>query len=535
LAILAAFVCYGRAAENSLTTTTQTKTKSQKPLKQTRISVSRETTAILGPLWENGAVDYFAALDQRESRGITGKNNAAILYWQAIGPARVHEAIRGTFFKRLGITPPPDKGNYFISINERAKRLAKVPAGRLGLTDEELDIIARLWEQLEKAEGTKWTRDDFPDLAEWLDINRRQLDLIVEATGRPRYYAPPIYPRSELSDAFLPFFGGLSPMPYSRQVGRAIVCRAMLRLGEGNATSTRIELLAAHRLARLAGGRVTLAGYRIESSACAGDAVLAHSGALSAKQALEFRSELEKMGHMPPLAKKIDREERFEFLNSIYYLEYTRAAYMIGFREKSSKTLWFLSNILVDHFIDWEHVMRTANQFYDRSVEAHRMPTRADRIEAIARIEDELRERTKQHREIGPFIGSLIRHGTCRRTVSEHMSIILLNLLMSGTRMWQNSSDRSAAKFELTRIAFALAAYRSDHKEFPTRLTQLTPKYIAKLPRDPFTDGTFIYKSGRTGYTLYSVGPNECDDNGQTYGQGTNADDIVVRTPSQQE
>jgi hypothetical protein len=42
-------------------------------------SVSKETTAITGPLHDDGSVDYVAALNQRHGQGITPENNGFVL------------------------------------------------------------------------------------------------------------------------------------------------------------------------------------------------------------------------------------------------------------------------------------------------------------------------------------------------------------------------------------------------------------------------------------------------------------------------
>ena len=35
-----------------------------------------------------------------------------------------------------------------------------------------------------------WTSQQMPPLAEWVEANQEPLDLIVEASRRPRYYSP---------------------------------------------------------------------------------------------------------------------------------------------------------------------------------------------------------------------------------------------------------------------------------------------------------------------------------------------------------
>jgi len=63
----------------------------QKP--RVLVTISTETTYITEPLRKDGYPDYVAALDQRCRQGVTAENNAAVLFWKAVGPRelRIYE------------------------------------------------------------------------------------------------------------------------------------------------------------------------------------------------------------------------------------------------------------------------------------------------------------------------------------------------------------------------------------------------------------------------------------------------------------
>ena len=68
---------------------------------------------------------------------------------------------------------------------------------------------------------------------------------------------------------------------------------------------------------------------------------------------------------------------------------------------------------------------------------------------------------------------------------------------------------------ELLATMLALKAYHSEIDGYPSTLEALTPKYLARIPIDPFTDGKpMTYKLSAVGYLLYSVGPDGKDDGG---------------------
>lgn len=93
--------------------------------------------------------------------------------------------------------------------------------------------------------------------------------------------------------------------------------------------------------------------------------------------------------------------------------------------------------------------------------------------------------------------------------------------------------------FELTRLTFALAAYRVDHGAYPLHLADLKPKYVPEIPKDIFNDAEPHYRQDGNGFLLYSVGKNGKDDGGKGFENGCREengvekdwDDLVVRMP----
>jgi hypothetical protein len=64
-------------------------------------------------------------------------------------------------------------------------------------------------------------------------------------------------------------------------------------------------------------------------------------------------------------------------------------------------------------------------------------------------------------------------------------------------------------------LALALRAYRLDNSAYPKSLSQLSPRYLKAIPRDPLApDGAFSYVAQGAKYLLYSVGPDGKDDQG---------------------
>jgi hypothetical protein len=79
-------------------------------------TISKDTTVIEGPFRPNGMPDYIAALNERIGKGITPENNAAVPFWQAMGPKPIDPKCRDRFFQLLGISTLPEKGDYYIDL-----------------------------------------------------------------------------------------------------------------------------------------------------------------------------------------------------------------------------------------------------------------------------------------------------------------------------------------------------------------------------------------------------------------------------------
>ena len=83
----------------------------------TKITVSKQTTYVTGPLRPDGYVDYAAAINEHCSRGVTVENNAAIPLWRAMGPGQFDRPeTRSEFFKLLGIAELPQDGPYLVDV-----------------------------------------------------------------------------------------------------------------------------------------------------------------------------------------------------------------------------------------------------------------------------------------------------------------------------------------------------------------------------------------------------------------------------------
>ncbi len=210
-----------------------------------------------------------------------------------------------------------------------------------------------------------------------------------------------------------------------------------------------------------------------------------------------------------------------------------------GVRREPKETSKALFRLISDALVDWDEPLRMSNSWFDRVVKAAEKPTRAQRMVAMKEFDEETKALETQVMDLKKMALSLLSGTTPRALVSRQLGKIFVAQLPSACHHVANAADRGQMNFDLTRVALALAGYRADHGAYPKRLSELSPKYLAAVPKDVFAaDADLHYEAEDGGYVLYSVGLNGKDDGGRSRADwnedtppGTNWDDLVIRTP----
>lgn len=475
-------------------------------------TVSKETTYLTEPLRPDGSVDYAEAINQRLGKGVTSENNASVLIWRAAGPGEIPAAIRARYFARLGIDPPPEEGDYLIELSAFADRR------RPPMSEEERE---RLFKEYDVALLRPWSRDECPLVAEWLAANERPLMLIVEASQRPRRFDPLIggsEDDSELIAALLP------AMSVYRTSARLLCARAMLKAKENNITGAWDDLLACYRLSRLIGQGDTLidslAAISIDSMAFSAIIALTANAPVSGEQLGKMRRDIAALTPQRRMAEIIDQGERLVFLDCVAALArqgLARLGSLFGEDGSNWDFRSILSNMLGKTAVDWDHLMRTGNRWYDRIGDALKKPSLALRRAALIQLRDEITELRKS--AVDP--GRLLADGFFRprQAVSERLAEVLIALLTPAVDACVFAEDRWIVQHDVLATGLAAAAFAREHGRLPGSLDQLVPQYLPKVPEDILSDppGVSIrYKTTDEGCVIYSVGRNRRDDQGRT-------------------
>jgi len=500
-------------------------TPEQSPPRPPLVTISKETTFITEPLRKDGYVDYIAALDRRFREGVTPENNAAVLFLKAFGPGEIKEEHRAEYCRRLGIAPPTESVDSFVTLRTYAERVGKIAQADLDKFIDDSAIAMR----------EPWSKSDLPLLADWLKANEGALTLVVDASRRPRRYDPLLPHEGPVIAVLLPV------MQHYREAARALVMRAMLRVAEDEVDAAWSDLMACRRLAQLAGQGPTLVEFlvavTVNGFACAADQGLLQHSRLSASQLRKMRDDLMGFAPWPRIADRIDLAERFVYLDAVAFV--TRSGYrglvaMADAMEARAAVHTSLDTI-VGGVVEWDRVLRMGNSWYDRLVANCRKPSGPDRAQALKQLEREIRKDVAVARDSSGLTSALLAGS--RDGVSDHVGRIFVALFLPDLGKAARAEDTAEMQSRLAILAFALAGYRADHGSYPTRLADLTPKYIAQISPDICGDSDLHYRRDGAGYLLYSVGPNGKDDGGKgplDCKDGEEWDDIAVSVPARE-
>jgi hypothetical protein len=454
-----------------------------------------------------------------------------VLLWQTFGPRHADKKTAAEFFRMLGIAPPPDDGNYAISLT------AFLGDDFQRLSEEERDA---LFDQEQAARERPWTAQEFPLIRAWTDAHETQLAQIVAATKRPKFWRPIIARQDGRRRRWL--LGNLaSDAGMARDAARLLITRAMRRMAAGRYDQAWDDLLSCHRLARLVAQGPTivdsLVGDTIEAMANWADvAFLAHA-ANSGKQFLSCLDDLERLPPRTPCWQKLERNERFNFLDAVQgtaagdpqLLQLLQAGLKAAFEpppESGEKAIEELRRA------DFEPVLRAGNRWYDRLVAVAKVEDLSERRREVARLADDVkavepRDEPSQARrrkaiELQPG-----------HVDPQEIGDYLLTQLFPAAQFVLESGERVAQQTENVKVATALAAYRADHRRYPGKLDDLRLKYLLNVPDDRFSGEPLVYRRTDAGYLLYSVGIDGRDDGGLGPGDGEfgEHDDLSIRMP----
>lgn len=480
-----------------------------------KYTISAETTVATGPIDVDGSVDYAAALHERASQGIDPNENACVLIWEAVGPRpEGGNYLPDDYYQWLGTVRPPDVGEYAVSWDKFVRE---------SLQAKQINHL-EWYERVDRCRKWPWKGADQPDVADWLQINAKPLEVIERATRRPTYYNP-LVPNRDAEGRRGPLISCLLPhVQVCRNFATMLTTRAMLRLGSGETEKAWGDLMTCHRLGRLMGRGSSLiemlVGIAIETMAIETEAVFLSEAKLDSRWHARMLTDLEQLPAIASLADKIDLSERYFMLDTTKLIKRDgpRAMNELPFGVKKSPST---PGKLFTRSINWDEAMKYENQWIDRVVRVLRELDLATRTAEA----DKLAAETSDS-EVPPEYWTMTADERGQR-----MGKSIVGVLSPAWRKVDVAVVRIRQRNQLLRTGIHLTQYRADTGKYPVSLSDLVPKQVAKVSHDLFNDGPLRYVPIANGYRLYSVGPDRRDD---LNAQPTNdtSDDIMLTMPA---
>lgn len=512
------------------------------PKLRPKITLSTATTRVTGPLTKDGYIDYAGAINQRLSVGVTAENNANVLLWKAMGPHPEGKNLGPYFFKLMKTEMLPKTGDYFMNLDVFLTKQLK------------LSPSDAAWKQSwnSATRDRLWTAADYPRIAAWLRFNEKPLALVSEATRRSRYYAPLIVDSQETKPTGNAETKSVSSLvqvllpgaQVSRYFARALASRAMLRLADNQPKAAWADIIACYRLGLLvAEGPTlieTLVGHAIAGIAAEATLVYMDHVKPNARQSALLAQQLDQLPTFKNIVEKIDLFERFVYLDIIQRVagadkpNMKLLIRMTGLDNSNDSSIKKVMSQYTLKLTDWNMVLKNGNDTYDRLVKTMRLEDRTRRKAALVEFEDNLQSRSEKLKSPLRIIGEIAASKNGPQGLGKVVDSVLTSILLPGLTSFTQSDLKAAQTRDHLRVAFALTAYHADHGEYPGNLAALKPKYLEKLPIDRFSGKAIIYQCSKQGYLFYSIGRNEKDDQGRSFGDELAGDDLRVQMPRKQ-
>ncbi len=370
-----------------------------------RIIVSKQTTFITEPLGPDGLPDYEQYVRNLSRDGVTPENNAVALMWQALFPADVDPKFHTAVAAELGLDEVPLESEALASYHSKnmERRIAEFlsKAGKANAntqppdnsaeeTAAPLDIaygddVLSEWHQLNPGVVDKlltdvtsrpWTSEQVPLLADWAKANQAPIDLLVEASRRPRYYAPSETLINNDRDMLVAML--LPMVQNTRDAGRALSVRAMWHAGEGRPMKAWQDILAIHRLSHLVAQGYTLVeqlvGLALSGIACDCTVTFLDHAELTAEQARQVQRDLAGLPNFAVMARSLNTGERLMALDAFTRMGSGGDGEMFSGMTGGGNDFGNSAFDIVS--VDWNLTLRDANRWYDRLVAAAQLPDR---------------------------------------------------------------------------------------------------------------------------------------------------------------
>jgi hypothetical protein len=481
------------------------------------ITISKETTGIVGPVLGNGLPDYAGALNVRYGKGVTPENNGFVLWYAVLSPgwsvAADPYSARGqaTFLKELGIEEPPAGRALWQDYMDRHWNDKRPKSG----DDYYMELL--------KAGHTLWTAKDYPDIAAYLEEMKPVIEQTARAAARDRWWCPAI--QEEDGTLFLTYYPAFSGI---RRAGDGIRARATLRAAAGDFDGFVADVITVQRLARhnargpSALQRLIAHSMINEVDNTAGAVV--GSGRLTAAQCDVLLKALDGLPALEGFSECVDIGERWNQLQRALMIarshgfipEPVQGMFSGADLGRIDPHLRWQFSTLEPGAVDWDIVLKRLNEQTDAVLAAVSKTDYGELVKASEGLKKKVND------SIDAFTTQENLRKRTDQTTAEYSELVaktLIGFMTPPLSMAEASIRRSDMKEQMLRVLIAAAKFKAEKGTWPARLEELVPEHLRELPRDLCAPGgTFRYRVNERGALVYSVGPNGKDEGGKAGG-----------------
>ncbi|WP_373649616.1 hypothetical protein [Schlesneria sp. DSM 10557] len=465
------------------------------------------------PVMPDSLNDTMRSVNERLSQDVAPSDNAAVLLVQVCGEDVFDPVLKADSLAMLGIASLAPSPAPFVYFQQFADSLGPDEKATLG---HDLDTLPL---HLATAIVRPWKQDEYPSLVAFLNANRQSLDILVEASRKPKYYAP------VLSEADPPQLLSMSVTLERRLpfLVRCLSARAMLRVTEQKGDQAIEDLVACQRLAvLLATGSPfdvsAIKAHQMEGVAFQASTTVLQAGGFTGAEAKNYLAKLKEIKPLPPAAIAADVGERAVLRRQIELLKLEDSTLGAFFEFPDTAKFPKLEQLRLS-VADWDQVFARANEVQDEVVKALSTKERDVQSQLFTALDEAYAAWDEQNAANRITTEDLKK---LSRFIGETMAMSL----RPRYRQLRQLDDRAQLRRDLLLLSLSVVSYRADHQAYPATLADLTPDYLEIVPRDANGEPFRYDRLSAGGVRLVSLGSNLENDAGLSFN-----DDIVIALP----
>lgn len=481
------------------------------------ITVSKETTYFTEPLLPDGSLDFVVAWDRHCKRGVTPQNNAALHLARAFGTGEGDDKLPDAFFREIGCEPPRE-----------SKDQCYIHPWTYFKDQGDDSFNATIKDGVYQRTLHPWSRNEFRNVAAWLDRVQTPLSHITQAAQQKRCYLPlqkPTFEKYRCLTLYDHAYGYEMLM-----LDTTFFRRAMMYLKEKKWQQAMEDILVMHRMARWHQRGEDLSLINDFSTACTAiraDCILFAQHDIPSELLSEYRQELERLAPLSRLSDNLMLAGRCRTLDSIVMTAKHGESFPGSIGGPADRDFIQENQSVKLTTVDWDEALRLTNQWFDRVDKDVKTTIEQQGLDAYRKLVGALesdREAVRKKLDIAAQLSA--------REQGKLVAEIMQQRLLVNLPMCINAEQRYLMFLRFRTIAVALEQYRHKQGVYPDKLAQLVPGCLAELPKDISTNAPPSYQKTEKGYRLYSFALNGVDDQGRSYLDEPRGDDIVLELPT---